>query len=137
MEKKLDIYRHYKHEMGISLNKRERDKVLKNYDSTAVEILMGRKMFTKRQVEAAIRIQCWWRKTKMRAWFSIIQKIRHHSAQKIQRAWKYFMMIRVWPAMLEDMQQKASLLLQSRMKGYLARKHIEQELNVHRMESCF
>ena len=68
---------------------------------------------------------------------SIIQKIRHHSAQKIQRAWKYFMMIRVWPAMLEDMQQKASLLLQSRMKGYLARKHIEQELNVHRMESCF
>ena len=56
MEKKLDIYRHYKNEMGISLNKKERDQVLKNYDSTAVEILMGKKMFTKRQVEAAIRI---------------------------------------------------------------------------------
>lgn len=48
MEKKLDIYRHYKNEMGISLNKKERDQVLKNYDSTAVEILMGKKMFTKR-----------------------------------------------------------------------------------------
>ena len=48
MEKKLDIYRHYKDEMGVSLNKREREKVLKNYDSTAVEILMGRKMFTMR-----------------------------------------------------------------------------------------
>ena len=56
MEKKLDIYRRYKDEMGISLNKKERDQVLKNYDSTAVEILMGKKMFTKRQVEAAVRI---------------------------------------------------------------------------------
>ena len=100
MEKKLDIYRHYKDEMGVTLNKREREKVLKNYDSTAVEILMGRKMFTKRQVEASIRIQCWWRKTKLRAWFSIIKRIRHTAAQKIQRAWKYYMMIRVWPIML-------------------------------------
>ena len=46
MEKKLDIYRKYKNEMGVSLTKKERENVLKHYDSTGVEILMGRKMFT-------------------------------------------------------------------------------------------
>ena len=44
----MDIYRRYKDEMGVTLNKKEREKVLKNYDSTGVEILMGRKMFTMR-----------------------------------------------------------------------------------------
>lgn len=29
MEKKLDIYRKYKDELGVTLNKKERDKVLK------------------------------------------------------------------------------------------------------------
>ena len=48
MEKKLDIYRHYKDEMGVSLTKRERENVLKHYDSNGVEMLMGRKMFTAR-----------------------------------------------------------------------------------------
>ena len=56
MERKLDIYRRYKDQMGVSLTKNERTKVLKQYDSTGVEILMGRKMFTMRQVQAAIRI---------------------------------------------------------------------------------
>ena len=56
MEKKLDIYRKYKDELGVSLNKREREKVLNHYDSTGVEILIGRKMFSIRQVEAAVRI---------------------------------------------------------------------------------
>ena len=50
MERKLDIYRKYKDEMGVSLTKNERTKVLKDYDATGVEILMGRKMFTMRQV---------------------------------------------------------------------------------------
>ena len=72
----MDIYRKYKDEMGVTLNKKERENVLKNYDSTGVELLMGKKMFTMRQVEAAIRLQCWWRKTKLRAWFSIITRIR-------------------------------------------------------------
>ena len=111
MEKKLDIYRRYKDEMGISLNKKERDQVLKNYDSTAVEILMGKKMFTKRQVEAAVRVQSWWRKTKMRSWFSIIRRIRNAAALHIQRAWKNYMMIRVWPEMLKEMQDNAAMLL--------------------------
>ena len=48
MEKKLDIYRTYKNEMGVTLKKKERENVLKHYDSTAVEIFMGRKMFTMR-----------------------------------------------------------------------------------------
>jgi len=64
MERKLDIYRKYKDELGISLNKKEREKVMKHYDSTGVEILMGRKMFDIRQVDAAVRIQAWWRKCK-------------------------------------------------------------------------
>ena len=64
MERKLDIYRKYKDELGISLNKKERLKVMKLYDSTGVEILMGRKMFDIRQVDAAVRIQAWWRKCK-------------------------------------------------------------------------
>ena len=64
MERKLDIYRKYKDELGISLNKKERLKVMKLYDSTGVEILMGRKMFDIRQVDASVRIQAWWRKCK-------------------------------------------------------------------------
>ena len=64
MERKLDIYRKYKDELGISLNKKERLKVMKLYDSTGVEILMGRKMIDIRQVDAAVRIQAWWRKCK-------------------------------------------------------------------------
>ena len=48
MEKKLDIYRKYKDEMGVSLTRKERENVLKHYDSTGVEILMGRKMFSMR-----------------------------------------------------------------------------------------
>ena len=83
MEKKLDIYRHYKDEMGISLTKKERENVLKHYDSNGVELLMGRKMFTTRQIEAAIRIQSWWRKQKLRAWYNLIVQIRTVSAIRL------------------------------------------------------
>ena len=48
MEKKLSIYRKYKDEMGVSLTKKERENVMKHYDSNGVELLMGRKMFTMR-----------------------------------------------------------------------------------------
>lgn len=83
MEKKLGIYRKYKDEMGVSLNKKERENVLTHYNSNGVELLMGRKMFTMRQTEAAIRIQCWWRKIKMRAWFNLITRLRAFAAIKI------------------------------------------------------
>lgn len=56
MEKKLDIYRRYKDELGISLTKRERQKVLNKFDETGVEVLLGRKLFSHRQVLAALRI---------------------------------------------------------------------------------
>lgn len=46
MEKKLQIYRVYKDELGISLNKQERNKVINKFDSNGVELLMGRKMFS-------------------------------------------------------------------------------------------
>lgn len=45
-ERKIHIYRRYKDDMGVTLTKKERDKVMNHYDSTGVEILMGRKMFT-------------------------------------------------------------------------------------------
>ena len=72
MEKKLDIYRRYKDELGISLTKKERQKVLNKFDSTGVEVLLGRKLFSQRQILAAIRIQTWWRQVKVRAWFNLI-----------------------------------------------------------------
>ena len=50
MEKKLKIYRKYKDEMGVTLTKTERENVLNHYNPNAVELLMGRKMFTMRQV---------------------------------------------------------------------------------------
>lgn len=56
MEKKLSIYRVYKEEMGVTLTKKERENVLNHYDSASVELLMGKKMFTMRQIDAAIRI---------------------------------------------------------------------------------
>ena len=56
MERKLQIYRVYKDELGVSLTKNERDKVINKFDSTGVELLMGRKMFSMRQQQAAIRI---------------------------------------------------------------------------------
>lgn len=45
MEKKLDIYKRYKHELGITLTKNERKRVLNKFDETGVEVLMGRKLF--------------------------------------------------------------------------------------------
>ena len=48
MERKLNIYRIYKDELGVQLTKRERDDVLNRFDSNSVELLMGRKMFTLR-----------------------------------------------------------------------------------------
>ena len=83
MEKKLTIYRQYKDTLGVSLSKQERDKVMKHYDSNGVELLMGRKLFTQRQIDAAVRIQSWWRKAKLRAWFSLISNIRHSACIKI------------------------------------------------------
>ena len=56
MEKKLDIYRRYKDDLGISLSKNERKKVLSKFDETGVEVLLGRKLFNHRQLVAAIRI---------------------------------------------------------------------------------
>lgn len=44
MERKLDIYRKYKDELGVSLNKKEREDLLQNFDSQSVELLMERKM---------------------------------------------------------------------------------------------
>ena len=72
MEKKLDIYRRYKDELGISLTKRERQKVLNKFDEAGVEVLLGRKLFSHRQVLAALRIQTWWRGMKVKAWFNLI-----------------------------------------------------------------
>ena len=46
MEKKLTIYRQYKDNLGVTLSKNEREKVMKHYDSNGVELLMGRKLFT-------------------------------------------------------------------------------------------
>ena len=45
MEKKLDIYKRYKNDLGITLTKGERKKVLSKFDETGVEVLMGRKLF--------------------------------------------------------------------------------------------
>jgi len=90
MERKLAIYRTYKDEMGVTLTKTERDKVLNHFDSNGVELLLGRKMFSIRQVEAAVRIQSWWRARKMRAWYNLICVIRKMAAIKIQRTFKTF-----------------------------------------------
>ena len=79
----MQVYRIYKDELGVQLNKRERENVLKKFDSTGVELLMGRKMFTIRQIQAAIRIQSWWRKQKNYTWFRLIQQIRILAAFKI------------------------------------------------------
>lgn len=98
---------------------------------------MGRKMFTIRQIEAAVRIQSWWRMSKLRAWFSIIRRIRHEAATKLQRSWRNFLMIRVWPEMLQGMQAKAAVILQSQIKGYLTRKRYLHEIHLYRMNDCF
>lgn len=46
MEKKLDIYRRYKDELGISLTKNERKKILNKFNETGVEVILGRKLFS-------------------------------------------------------------------------------------------
>ena len=83
MEKKLKIYRKYKDDLGVTLSKTERDNVLNNFSCNGVELLMGRKMFTMRQTQAAVRIQSWWKKAKLRAWFSLISNIRRVAVTKI------------------------------------------------------
>ncbi len=102
MEKKLKIYRKYKDEMGVTLSKTERENVLNHYNPNAVELLMSRKMFTIRQVEAAVRIQSWFKKAKLRAWYSLISKIRKFAAIKIQKSWRHYLKIRVWPDLIRN-----------------------------------
>ena len=80
MERKLDIYRRYKDELGISLSKKERQKVLNKFDETGVEILLGRKLFSHRRVGAAVRIQANWRMYKVHKWYSLINMLRNQSA---------------------------------------------------------
>ena len=45
MEKKLDVYTQYRNDYGVEFSKTERDKVLRKFDTTGVEIMVGRKMF--------------------------------------------------------------------------------------------
>jgi len=101
MEKKLNIYRKYKGDLGVSLTKKERNKVLNHYNSTGVEFLMGRKMFTIRQMEAAVRIQSWWRRRKFRTWFNLILSMRSLAAMRIQKTWRTFQHLKVWPKMVK------------------------------------
>ena len=121
----------------MTLSKNEREKVMKHYDSNGVELLMGRKLFTQRQVEAAVRIQSWWRKAKLRAWFSLISNIRQMAAIKIQRSWRNYIRVRLWPDMIRQQRDGAALLLQARLRGYLVRKRYWHEISVFRMNNCF
>ena len=56
---------------------------------------------------------------------------------KIQRAWKNFMMLRVWPVMLKGMKENAAIVIQSKMKGFLTRKRYWHEISLYRMNNCF
>ena len=111
MEKKLDIYRRYKDELGISLTKNERKKVLSKFDETGVEVLLGRKLFNHRQVVAAIRIQSNWRMVKVRKWYSLINMLRNQSAQRIQNAWKNFRAIRIIPHLMKKERREAAIMI--------------------------
>ena len=108
MERKLNIYRIYKDELGVQLNKRERDNVLNRFDSNSVELLMGRKMFSLRQEQAAIRIQTWWRKEKMFLWFRLVKRLRLVAATRIQRTWTMFKRNRLMPLKNATLQVKAA-----------------------------
>lgn len=137
MERKLDIYRKYKDGFGVSLNKKERENVFNHFDATGVEVLMGRKLFTNRQVEAAVRIQAWWRKSKFRQWFSIIVQLRVQAAIRIQRSWRNFVRLKIWPLTVKRMRQQAAVVLQRHMKGYVVHKRYYHELSLVRMHNCF
>ena len=137
MEKKLKIYRKYKDDLGVTLSKTERDNVLNNFSCNGVELLMGRKMFTMRQTQAAVRIQSWWKKAKLRAWFSLISNIRRVAVTKIQRTWRVYLRLRVWPEMLKANKDQAATVLQKRMRGYSVRKQYWQDISMNRMKLCF
>ena len=137
MEKKLKIYRKYKDDLGVTLSKTERDNVLNNFSCNGVELLMGRKMFTMRQTQAAVRIQSWWKKAKLRAWFSLISNIRKVAVTKIQRMWRVYLRLRVWPEMLKANKDQAATVLQKRMRGYSVRKQYWQDISMNRMKLCF
>lgn len=71
--------------------------MLKQYDATGVEILIGRKMFSIRQVDAAVRIQSWWRQAKHGIWYNLVRTLRNTAALRIQRTWRTYMKLQVWP----------------------------------------
>lgn len=137
MEKKLKIYRKYKDEMGVTLSKNERENVFNHYNPSGVELMMSKKMFTIRQVQAAVRIQSWFKKAKLRAWFSLISSIRKLAAVKIQRTWRVYLKLRVWPDMIKNQKNKAAITLQSKMRGYAVRKRYWHDISLNRMELCF
>lgn len=109
MNRKLNVYRKYKNEMGVTLNKKEREDVLGRYASVDVEILMGHKMYDLRQEQAAIKIQNWLRKSKQRNWFNIIASIRSTAASKIQRFWKRYLDLYIMPGKITNRKNRAAL----------------------------
>ena len=135
MEKKLDIYRHYKDQLGITLTKKERKKVLDKYNETGVEVLMGRKLFNQKQVTAAMRIQTWWRMHKLFSWFNLIRKIRAEAACKVQKAWKNFRLLRIVPKMMSNERQGAAVTIQKHLRGYLVLKEYSTQLSDIKMNS--
>ena len=46
---------------------------MKKLDSRETEKLLAIKLFEKKQQDAALRIQAWWKKRKLIAWFSLIK----------------------------------------------------------------
>lgn len=87
MERKLEVYKRYRDDFGVDFSKTERDLILNNFNTTGVEVMVGKKMFRQKQELAAIRIQSWWRMCKCRLWYRLIKEIRISAAQKLQRQW--------------------------------------------------
>lgn len=109
---------------------------MNNFDSTGVEVMVGKKMFRQKQELAAIRIQAWWRKTKARIWYKLIKEVRMTAADKISRAYRQWKLSRALsPQTVKKTKHKAAVIIQKYMRGRYARDCAIQKLSAKRIES--
>lgn len=94
-------------------------------------------MFSIRQVEAAVRIQSWWRMTKHGMWYNLVRHIRHDAAIRIQRLFRSHLHHKVMPEMTKVLRNEAAITIQKYLKGCLVKSKYSHEIQLQKMNNCF
>ena len=116
--RKLSTYKKFNAKYGISLDKKERTKLLdpENFEeSYPLELLMARKLHDQREQDAILRLQRWWRRAKAFKIIRLLRQIRMQAASKIQRLYRRYVLTKLLPKRAAFKKHQACSLLQRRI----------------------